>query len=105
MIDVFVIIQMLNMQQSSGELSVYSKNIRLSSNNGLLHAWKPYSYLEICLNFQKIQTNCSTMFHDMSPYMLDKNKEYIDEELSEMGTPDPVRTITGGFADQDVRLR
>ena len=45
------------------------------------------------------------MFHDMFPYMLDKNKEYIDEELSEMGAPDPVRTITGGFADQDVRLR
>ena len=43
--------------QSSVEVSVYSKNIRLFDKISLTHVCKADSYLEICLFFTKIQTN------------------------------------------------
>ena len=51
------------MQQSSGDLSVYTKSIRISERIGLPRVWEADYDAEICLIFMKNGTNCSMMFH------------------------------------------
>ena len=53
------------MQQNSGDLSVYTKSIRLSEKIGLPRVWEADSDAEICLIFYKNGTNCSTEFHEL----------------------------------------
>ena len=53
------------MLQISGDLSVYTKSIRVSEKIGLPRVWEADSYAEICLIFYKDGTNCSTEFHEL----------------------------------------
>ena len=61
------------MTQSSGDLSVYTKSIRLSEKIGLPRVWKADSDAEICVIFYKNGTNCSTKFH-MGESVTDEHK-------------------------------